>query len=102
MALNYSIHPQSSMGNSSSQSLPAPLLHRRQSKGERLAVGDESVPIDGPCELYLYSDEDIWIDCQEVETARDAAGSTMKLPAGVPMWFSLPKGMWVIETAAVA
>ncbi len=102
MALNYSVHPVSSMGNSANQSLPAPLLHRRQTKGERLATGSESVPIDGPCELYLVSDEDIWIDCQDEAVPREAATSTMKLPAGVPMWFSLPKGAWILETAAVA
>lgn len=98
MALNYSLHAPSSLGNSASQSEPAPFLDRRATKGERLAHGTDSEQIDGPCEIYIVADEDCWIDCCAFEAVADPSTSTMKIVAGVPMWFSIRKGPWKIKT----
>lgn len=100
MALNYSVHDPSAMGNSATQSLPAPFLHRRVAGGQRLAHGGTSAVITGPCELYLVADEDCWIDVAKEGEALNPAASSMKIPAGVPMWFSLRNGTWQIETVA--
>lgn len=102
MAINYTIHPESAMGNNANQSRPAPMLQRHG--GERLALGSASANINGPCELHLVADEDVWIDIGKVDAednvTLDAAASPMKLVAGMPYWFSVGAGKWRIEGAA--
>lgn len=72
--------------------------------GERLALDSESVNINGPCELHIIADEDVWIDIGKVSAddtvSLDPATSPMKLVAGMAYWFSIAAGKWRIEGTA--
>jgi hypothetical protein len=99
MALNYSVHPQSSGGNGPANSLPAPIL--QIDGGERaLAHGSVSAAINGPCEICVVADEDCWLDASKVEGDLDGATSPLKIIANVPQWFSIQPGIWKLRSAA--
>jgi hypothetical protein len=100
MPLNYAIFPQSGLGNGPNHSLPAPVL--RLDGGQRLAHNTLSDSITGPCEIYVFSDEECWLSIDETGTEPNPGNSPLKIPADVPLMFSILKGSWNIKSLVVA
>lgn len=106
MPLNYAIFPQSGLGNGPNHSLPAPVL--RLDGGQRLAHNTLSNSITGPCEIYVFSDEECWLSIdttlsiEKTMTEPNPSNSPLKIPADVPLMFTILKGVWKIKSLVVA